>query len=69
MKGRFHVPTSHRLRIGPARRFYIGRLLNTGLHGNSPAEVIETIFCAGLQQTVRPEWTRDFVPTTRARRR
>lgn len=69
MKDRLHVPSNARVRLNPARRFYIRRLLSTGLYGNTPSEAVERIFCEGLQRVVPLEWTRDFVPSTRARRR
>jgi hypothetical protein len=69
MKDRLRVPSSARVRLNPARRFYIRRLLATGLYGNSPGDAVERIFCTGLQQVVPLDWTRDFVPTNRTRRR
>lgn len=53
------IPKTMRIRLGRARRMYVQRLLSTGLHGDTVAEVIETIFCRGLQECVRPEWMRE----------
>lgn len=50
------IPKKVTLRLGPARRMYIERLLAGGLHGDSVDEVVDTLFCRGLQECVRPEW-------------
>ncbi len=68
MRDRFRVPSAARIRLGPARRFYITKLLGTGLHGDSPAEVVERIFSVGLERSVQPEWAQQ-VPRTRDGRR
>lgn len=54
------------IRLGPARRMYVKRLMGTGLHGDSPEEVVETIFCRGLQECVRPEWMREVTQSDAA---
>jgi hypothetical protein len=59
MKG--PIPKKVTLRLGRARRIYVERLLARGLHGNSPEEVVDIIFCRGLEETVPAEWMREMV--------
>jgi hypothetical protein len=53
------MPKKVEIRLGPARRRYIERLLAGGLHGNTAEEVVETLFCRGLQECVPAEWMRE----------
>ena len=69
MRNRIHVPSSSRIRLGPARRFYVQQLLNTGLYGNTPGEAVEILFSKGLQQVVTTELIRAFVPAKDRRQR
>lgn len=53
------IPKKITLRLGPARRLYVKRLLMRGLSGDTAQEVCDTLFCRGLQQCVPAEWMRD----------
>lgn len=53
------MPKKATIRLGRARRMYVARLLAGGLHGDSPEEVVDVIFCRGLQECVPAEWMRD----------
>lgn len=55
------APKKVTIRLGPARRAYINRLLAGGLHGETPGEVVEGIFCRGLLQCVPAEWIREVI--------
>jgi hypothetical protein len=50
------VPNKETLRLGRAQRMYVERLLAGGLHGDSAAQVVYTLFCRGLQECVPLEW-------------
>jgi hypothetical protein len=47
---------------------YIERLLARGLSGDTPAEVVDVIFCRGLQESVPAEWMRDAVDRANKRK-
>lgn len=53
------IPTSIRVQLGRARRMYVRRLMARGLAGDTPAEVVDFVFCRGLQELVPAEWMRD----------
>jgi hypothetical protein len=53
------IPKKITVRLGRARRLYVERLLIGGMHGNDLAEVVDTIFCRGLQECVPAEWMRE----------
>ena len=57
------TPKKVTIRLGRVRRMYIERLLARGLHGDTPAEVVETLFCRGLQKCVPAEWMREVTRT------
>lgn len=46
------IPKHVKTRLGPVRRMYVATLLAGGLHGNTAEEVVETIFCRGLQECI-----------------
>lgn len=50
------IPKKVTVRLGRARRIYIERLLARGLHGNDADEVVDIVFCRGLQEIVPAEW-------------
>lgn len=58
---RLKVPKKSTVRLGPARRMYVERLLARGLFGNSVEECVDIIFCRGLQELVPAEWSRDAI--------
>lgn len=62
-------PKKLTVRLGPARRMYIRRLLERGLSGDTPGEVLETIVNRGLQEIVPPEWMRDAIELAQIRAR
>jgi hypothetical protein len=47
---------------------YVERLMARGLSGDTPAEVVDTVFCRGLQECVPAEWMRDAVDMARKRK-
>lgn len=55
------IPKAVKVRLGRARRMYIRRLLARGLFGNSPSEVVDIVFCRGLQELVPAEWMREAI--------
>lgn len=55
------VPKKVTIRLGRARRIYVERLMARGLSGDTPAEVVDAIFCRGLQECVPAEWMREIV--------
>lgn len=55
------MPKKVTVRLGRARRMYVERLLARGLHGDSAEEVVETLFCRGLQECVPAEWMREVI--------
>jgi hypothetical protein len=57
-----------KIKLGPARRMYVERLLERGLSGNTFDEVVDTIFCRGLQELVPAEWMREAVDLAERRR-
>jgi hypothetical protein len=59
------MPKKVTLHLGPARRLYVERLLARGLSGDTPEEVVETLFCRGLQECVPAEWMREVVEKKR----
>lgn len=61
------MPKKVVIRMGRARRVYVAKLLNRGLHGNTAAEVVETLFCRGLQECVPAEWMRDIAEELKKR--
>ncbi len=63
------IPKKITVRLGRARRLYVEKLIERGTWGDTPAEVIDRIFCAGLQQCVPPEWMREIVDLLERRRR
>ena len=54
------MPKKITIHLGRARRLYIERLLERGTWGDTPAEVVDRIFCRGLQECVPAEWMRDI---------
>lgn len=67
-----HIPKSTKIRLGAVRRMYIAAMLAGGLAGNTPEEVVETIFCRGLQKMVTPELMRtagDWLDARKARKK
>jgi hypothetical protein len=63
------IPKKVTVRLGPARRMYVNRLLARGLHGNSAAEVADIIFCRGLEVCVPPDWMREAAQRAARRER
>ena len=55
------MPKKVTVRLGRARRMYIERLMARGLAGDTPAEVVDTVFCRGLQEMVPAKWMREAV--------
>jgi hypothetical protein len=55
------IPKKVVVRLGRARRLYVERLMARGLSGDTPSEVVDTIFCRGLQKCVPAEWMREVV--------
>lgn len=53
------IPKKVTIRLGRARRMYIERLIERGLSGDTAEEVVETVFCRGLQECVPAEWMRE----------
>jgi len=58
---RVKIPKKVVVRLGRARRMYVERLMSRGLSGDTPAEVVDVIFCRGLQECVPAEWMREAV--------
>lgn len=63
------IPKKVTVRLGRARRMYIERLMARGLSGDTPEEVVDVIFCRGLQECVPAEWMREAVEKAEARRK
>jgi hypothetical protein len=63
------IPKKVKVRLGPARRMYVERLMARGMSGDTPAEVVDVIFCRGLQECVPAEWMRDVVARAEKRKR
>lgn len=63
------IPKKVKVRLGPARRMYVERLIARGLSGDTPAEVVDVIFCRGLQECVPAEWMRDAIAKADAKTR
>jgi hypothetical protein len=57
-----------KIKLGPARRMYLERLLERGLAGCNIQEVAETVFNRGLQEIVPAEWMREVVDMAEQRR-
>jgi hypothetical protein len=62
------------LRLGPGQVFYLKRLLQEGLSGDTFEEVVMTLFLIGLQSRVPAVWMQDWLrelepkrPSKRAR--
>jgi hypothetical protein len=55
------IPKKATIRLGRARRMYIQRLLARGLSGDTPEEVVDAVFCRGLQECVPPEWMHEVI--------
>jgi hypothetical protein len=55
------IPKKVTLFLGPARRIYVKRLIERGLHGDDASEVVESIFSRGLEQCVPADWMREMV--------
>lgn len=59
------IPKKVTIRLGPARRLYIKRMLKRGLSGDNVEECVDVIFCRGLQECVPAEWMREVIERKR----
>ena len=55
------IPKKVTIRLGRVRRMYIERLLTRGLAGDNAEQVVDTVFCRGLQELVPAEWMREVI--------